>query len=227
LSMNRASDSGTQLFLSTLWEDVNTALDSVRDNDTQYNRRALLRVFFSAVEGETHHLKQLILERVDANPALHSTSELAILREEAYQLDRRGRVVVKPKFLPTSDNLRFALKLFVRETLPDFDLAADQLGWEAFTSSLRVRHRVTHPKSNLDLQITDHELHQAKRAYVWFERTVMATIIQSHLVLYKQFHELAKLTEALIGYDRSAGLGEVIPEAELRRVYEAIKKWGG
>lgn len=214
-----------RLFLMVLWEDVEEALHLLADADTQYNRRILLRVFFSAVEGDTYCLKQHLLDRLKANPALYSSGEVALLREETYNLDGKGEVVAQPRFLRISDNFRFTLKLFVNESLPGFDVTGDSVGWEAFGKSLKVRHRITHPKSDGDLYIAKDELENAKVALVWYRKTEIQAIIESHLILHEQFDALSKLRKSLGGLESGGNRPEVIPTETLKKMYEATKQW--
>lgn len=212
-------------FLEVLWEDVEEALHSVAAAETQYNRRILFRVFFSAVEGETYYLKELLLARQKANPGLYSPGEVALLREETYHLDGKGEVVAHPRFLRTADNFLFALKLFIKESLPDCDVRHDTAGWEAFGKSLKVRHRVTHPKSDGDLYISDDELEDAKVALVWYRKTLVQTIIESHLVLHEQFDAVSELKKSLGELESGGNRPEIIPAETLKKIYQATKQW--
>jgi len=130
------------LFLKTLQDDVMAALDAYYREDTPYNRRIVVRVFASAVEGETYHLKQHCLKRLDSKPAFYTTGEAAVLRESSYYLDKDSSILVRPQFFSTPENFHFVLKAFAKDTLPNLDIREDTAGWAKFKNAFQWRRGV-------------------------------------------------------------------------------------
>jgi hypothetical protein len=203
------------LFLKELTADVSAALDAFYAEDTAYNRRNVARVFGSTVEGETFYLKQQCLRRVDSEPTLYSTGELALLRESAFYLDKDSRVHSRPQFLSAPENFHFALKAFVKETLPDLDVRQETAGWGTFKGAFQIRNRVTHPATREDLLVTDQDLGCVQRAFLWYRRTLEGTVVLSTLKLHARYENVRSRLQ-LLGRDPGpAADPRIIPRHEL------------
>lgn len=200
--------------LGALDEDVKRALREFYDNDDPYTRRAFVRVFATAVEGETYRLKRYCLTLLDDRPTLYSHAEIALLRDEAYHLRDDASATTRPRFLRMADNFHFALKAFAKDTIPNLDIRKDTKGWTTFTRAIAVRNRVTHPKTDEDVEILDADIACVQHAYLWYRKTLMRTMVQANLAL----HDKAERLEA-----RLRGLGAeplsidplIIPRDEL------------
>ena len=151
-------------------EDTGHARYLVSNHDTPYNRRSLFRTFFAGVEGITYTLKQELL--LEAGSVGYSPEEIAPLRDEGYSINAKGEASVTTKYLPTELSLLFALKLFTITHDERFTPNTKSSGWKSFVSSLRVRHRLTHPKRAEDLQVSDDELRRLESAIGWFTSSV-------------------------------------------------------
>jgi hypothetical protein len=206
------SDEG--LFLRALTAEVMAALDAYYHEDTPYQRRNVARVFGSAVEGETFFLKQLCLRRLDSEPAFYSTGEAALLRESAYYLDRDSSVQALPQFLSAAENFHFALKAFVKDTLPDLDVREDTAGWGNFKNAFRIRNRVTHPTAHENLLVSDRDLGCVQRAFLWFRKTLEGTLVLSSLKLHDQYDRVRSELQ-LLGHDARPLDSRVIPRQDL------------
>lgn len=169
-----------------LMKDVHLALKKAKDDPTFFNRRVAFRAAFSAVEGIVTLLKDQLL----AGTGDYSTAEIALLREEDYQLDGRGNAITRTRFLRVADNLLFTWKLFFKGVLPDFapDLAGD--GWRCFLSSLSVRNRITHPRSGSDLEPSEKDMENLGTAFDWVFRTTFQNMAAAILRLREEKYEL-------------------------------------
>lgn len=207
--------SADSLFLKTLQDDVMAALDTYYREDTPYNRRIVVRVFASAVEGEIYHLKQHCLKRLDSNPAFYTTGEAAVLRESSYYLDKDSAVLARPQFFSTPENFHFVLKAFAKDTLPNLDIREDTAGWANFKNAFHIRNRVTHPKIDADLVISDVDLGCIQRAFLWFRKALTRTQVVSGLALHDAYEKLRSEMQ-LFGRDPGPSVGPcIIPHDEL------------
>lgn len=159
-----------------LHDDVRQALEAVGIEDSQYNRRTLIRAVFAAIEGVVFMLKDHALGSADKSPGLYSVAELAMLRDEAYNLKDNGTARTRTYYPATEANLRFALHMYARgiDVTTSFD--ADGTGWQGFRDALKVRNRVTHPKTSTDYTVSDPELAGARATYFWFMRVVITDL---------------------------------------------------
>jgi len=154
-------------------EDLTETISHLNKKDCQYLRRAFFRQFFVWVEFQVHHIKQMVLIFHNTTLPVLSPEALAVLREEQPQLDQNGVLTTRPKFLPLSRNLRFAFKVFANTFQSSYELDVSGTGWQAFRRAVDIRNRLTHPKVDATLTITDEEIVDADVAYEWMKKTVI------------------------------------------------------
>jgi hypothetical protein len=177
--MSDTKDDDLADLIDVLHADMERALNALLAVPEQYERRTFSRAFFAAVEATTFLMKQQCLKRVEAGAKLYTFEEIALLREETYSLDQRGQITTQSKFLPTELNFRFALELFMRETVKDFRLKVDDAGWGFFKQAAQIRNRITHPKSVKLANLTHDETRTVVRAYAWFAQTIVVCMTES------------------------------------------------
>lgn len=134
-------------------------------------RRAYVRASFAFVEGTMYRTKAFLLRVHRPLGVELSSGEIAFLKEEAYGLDDEGRVRVRPQYVSTPANVRFAFAILHRvvRRRPRVDYAGR--GWGDFKAAVRIRNRVVHPKRVSDLQIAPSELAVVDRAIGWFRKS--------------------------------------------------------
>lgn len=123
-------------YIQTLLADYGIADKAVREDDTQYNRRTLVRTLFSVVEGLTSMLKEDAISLASKRNITLTAAELALLSEEEYSVDERGNARTRTRFLPALANVRFAVTTYVRLLNPDYKLDWNSPGWNAFRQAL-------------------------------------------------------------------------------------------
>jgi len=203
------------IFLKTLQDDVMAALDAYFRENTQYNRRMIVRVFASAVEGEISHLKEHCLKRLDSNPTFYTTGEVAVLRESNYYLDNDSSVLARPQFFRTPENFHFVLKVFAKDTIPDLDIRKDTAGWTIFKNAFQIRNRVTHPQTETDLLISNKDVGCVQRAFLWYRKVLMQTQLIGGIVLHDKYDKLRSQLQ-FFGKDPGSSVGpDIIPRDQL------------
>ena len=114
--------------------------------DVQFWRRALVRAVFSLMEGVVHRMKQIALAYYKKRRVNFSASEIMILSDKSYELDRQGKIAEKRLKASLTGNIRLAFSMFARVHHSTYDLRVDNAAWEAFLKSIEVRDRLMHPK---------------------------------------------------------------------------------
>lgn len=113
-----------------------------RKKKEQRWRRIFIRSLFSFIENCAYRLKQ------DARTfKKFPEEELCILTEKRHSLDDKGKVVEEKLFLKTLPNLKYAFNAFATAMDIDFKLNTGDARWENLKKSLKIRHRITHPKN--------------------------------------------------------------------------------
>ena len=165
-------------FLEALTSDLHLATARAKGGDA-FDRRNLVRTFFTLVEGDTFYRKQLALMVHETTLSLEasttpvfSAEELLLLKDRAPELTTKGEVRISQKFLRLSDNLRFSFATAAKAFGSDYQLDVSRDGWQAFLKALETRHRLTHPKTIDDLDVTEADLVNLSTAVKWYFESV-------------------------------------------------------
>lgn len=150
---------------------IDTLLDDIRltlDGDTPHGRRAAVRAMFAAVEGILWSLKRDLL--ADGEFKL-SQAQIALLREEQYQVAGDGSAETRKLLIRLRDNIRFTVHI-VNSLYSEYSVNYSEPGWQSLMESMKVRDRLMHPKAESDLEVTSEELKQALDGVVWFANLI-------------------------------------------------------
>lgn len=131
---------------------------------SQVERRLLIRSVFSFIEAVVFRIKTGAL---DWDTNLLSPSEIALAKEEDYELDDSGAVIIRKARLRFFANFRFAFAVAAKAAQADYQLNVGGDGWQALRNALPVRDRLMHPKRAADLAVTDSEVRNAMTAFHW------------------------------------------------------------
>jgi hypothetical protein len=148
-----------------LLEDINVLYPD-GTNDTAM--RAYIRAVFASIEGHTFALKQLALRQSEHDRGDFSDAELAMLREEAFDLNEVGQAYSQPKFLQLPKNVRFSFEVCSRPFGFRYQIDVSSQGWNTFRQAIKVRNRLTHPKSIEDLHISDSDILCVAETAHWY-----------------------------------------------------------
>jgi len=125
-----------------------------------FYRRQYVRAAAALIEGFTSMLKQTAL----LNPEHFLPEELLLLREEEPGLKDNGQLHLRKRFLAIEMNIRFAFTAYAKVGGVRFSLDCSRSGWQCFKKLFSVRDRITHPKKDEDLSISDTEMSSIKQA---------------------------------------------------------------
>jgi hypothetical protein len=127
-------------------------------------RRLFVRSVFSFIEAAVFRIKTGALFW-DTSKLL--PYEIALINEEDYELDDRGRIKTRRAHLRFSGNFRFAFAVAAKAAGVTCQLEVGGDGWRALRDSVKVRDRLMHPKRSADLAVTDAEARNAMEAFRW------------------------------------------------------------
>ena len=152
-------------FLGILMHDVLLAIQRRDLNDTQATRRALIRTRFAAIEGAAWEYREhvrCIAADLDSLPRL---VELA-LSEKTYRVAENGEIDEQVCYISTPAMIRLTTRL-AESICTDFEFDFKNVGWMNFKTSIKIRNRITHPKTRGDLEIADNEIAVCQSAFFW------------------------------------------------------------
>jgi hypothetical protein len=148
--------------------DIEMCSAMLKGKDSSFWRRTFVRALFAAIEGVNHRLKHLALNVDDIAPFDFTLAERAMLLEESYDIDDSGKAVVTKSKLRTANNLLFSLKIFARAFRVTYEIDKSSGEWNSFRDALKIRDRITHPKSFDDLIISDEEAETIRKTANWY-----------------------------------------------------------
>jgi len=144
---------------------IDDLLAAIRRPTTEDNHtRELVRAAFVAVEGFQSSLQRDLLE---AGQDQLSAAEVALLKEEGYTLKESGEVRIVPACLPLKQRVKLTTRIVAR-LRPECHIDFVEKGWQQLLASLDVRNRLTHPKTRLDMDVTETELVTALAGAAWW-----------------------------------------------------------
>jgi hypothetical protein len=139
--------------------------------DAPFWRRATYRTVFSSVEALTAHAKMTVLIFADKG-TIFSDAERLALREIEYSIEENGLLAEKKAKIKFLSNVCFTLSCFARMRANGFKIVKTG-GWDSLTKAVKVRDRITHPKTAADLIISDVEMRHLDEGWNWFGKALV------------------------------------------------------
>ena len=152
--------------------DLEAALQLGRANPDQFANRTLLRTYFAFVEGLAYQLRQVTIASLEGSHLL-TQAELALLKEERFQLNSKGEPECRENFQSVLPNLLFSIRCYVKNHGASYSPDTGHNGWESMRRAVAVRDRITHPKSASGLEITEEDVAHFTSAAAWWKRTLL------------------------------------------------------
>lgn len=173
-----------------LVEDGKGAIETARKVNTSTARRTAFRTLFACLEGAIY-LQKLIPLVSAANPdSPYTPDEIALLREEGYQLDADGTTKAVKRFLRIEDNLLFTIRMVCKEAGINPEIDTNCEGWRALKASILLRHRVTHPQRPADLEVSAEDFERLVKGYEWGVGSLQRALARGYLALYAKLKEI-------------------------------------
>lgn len=151
--------------------DIVESENRLARKDSEVERRNRVRATFALFEGSIAVMKRMCLHAAEIGLDNVTEGELALLRERVYALDK-GHVVVKPHFIELKQNVRFTLRMVARRQKTDASPDYSGVGWQAFRDAIKIRNRITHPRSPADCRVSNEDLATVRSAQSWFHEAV-------------------------------------------------------
>lgn len=138
-------------------------------------RRIDARISFSSIEAVTYALKQLALAyETESTKRDLKPEEVLALSDLQVEVDKQGKVSTKPGKFGLYGGIRIALRIVAsKRGFSPIEIDFGSLGGQAFTRSIKLRNRLTHPKSISDFEITDVEIEDVTAALKWYGEHVL------------------------------------------------------
>lgn len=142
-------------------------IDKTKSNESN---RTYVRSFISMVEGITYRTRQILLERQKSNIIRLNPEQIIVLAEISIELKDNGNMKKRQKFYDTRGMMLFTYKLYceLNNKLDIFKRYLSDNRFNDFDESLKMRNRITHPKSGKDTYINGEDIQIVMSAGEWF-----------------------------------------------------------
>lgn len=178
--MNKPVDDELQAYLNEYWVEFDALFDvllsdtafyrnrALSANGTDIDRRSFCRTLFAWIEGTVHLFKQYSLAMEKHGPFKYDQPERLRLSNRRIRISAERPDETAPAYESLKTALPFAFEEWARQNFhPDYTFKKGVDGWRSFSLALKIRHRITHPKTSRDLAISDEELDILNTTSVW------------------------------------------------------------
>lgn len=189
-------------FMALLIEDVIAARQRLTASHTQTARRDVVRASLAAIEGMTWVAREHVRSVLAALEQLTSVADLA-MRELSYAVSERGEPIEQVRGLP----LLTAVRLLVwqaRIISPEISVEFSAAGWSDLRQAVNIRNRITHPKPDHDLAISDDDLAVVASGMSWLLATVEYVMASTNLAFARYNDLLREVMQRLSAGDPEA-----------------------
>ena len=166
-----------------LYDDVNQNRNEVTKNDSQLTRRNYLRSVIAFYEVTLSDLREIaagfIVDEYYFSGKINF-HELFPLLDEVSRLTDNGKLKSEPNRIPLLSLVAYTLKTFAKQVNLQKDVLSDNR-WEAFCQSIKIRHRITHPKFHSDIEITDEEIKIIDNGLDWWKE-IRSELYEKYLI---------------------------------------------
>lgn len=156
-------------FVHTLIGDVVSAFERVETTADSLvastHRRDAIRATFAAIEGVVWVYREHLRDAAARMDRLTVLQDFA-LQERSYNVGERGDLSEQIRYISLPAMIRLVTNI-AQNCCPSLVVDFDHIGWVNLKSAIKVRNRLTHPKSLADLEITMDELGEAQSGFYW------------------------------------------------------------
>lgn len=157
-------------YIEWLYDDVQQNKKVLETNDSQLARRNFLRSLSAFYDYILSHLREttakLLVNNFETNGEW-KFHEIYPLMDETARLSDSGRLNLEQNRLPFLPLVAYTLKAYARLIEFDGEVLSDK-GWNSFCETVKIRNRITHPKFNSEIEITDTELKTIDEGWDWW-----------------------------------------------------------
>lgn len=187
------------LQLNDIYErDINFVIDNINNEPSDFWRRSLIRLCTSLFESEIFLLKtQLIKHCAENSISLKPELRLA-LEGKKHTVESNGKLKSSYLSIKLTDDIRFTFQTYME--IRNFQLISNYSdnGWNDLKETIKIRNRITHPKSISEQEITTPEVYICMSGYNWFHKNYDSFMKQELEYLQSKKYELENKISTLL-----------------------------
>lgn len=147
-----------------LRNDVRKSYEDAQTNDQSsesgYYRRVFVRAALAFIEGQCYAMRRSAL--------------ISPISDEVFSADEISQLQETVGWLSFKDSLKVSFPAVARSIGLGFTLDTSSEGFAAMMRLSEVRHRLMHPKLVSGLLVSDKEMQDAWKAFLWFSQQTQA-----------------------------------------------------
>jgi len=139
-------------------EDYDICRQQMESTDTQFWRCSYIRSTFVVMEAAIDLLRQKAMEITCSKKEEYNLTRIELLGNSEYRILRTGRLEMNNRKAPFLNYLAFILRCLAEESGGSIDGHISLDGWRKLGDSVKVRDRLTHPKKDTTMDVSDDEI---------------------------------------------------------------------
>jgi hypothetical protein len=142
-------------------------IDKTNSNESN---RTYVRSFFSMVEGITYRTRQILLGRFQEKMILLTPEQIIVLSEITIDLKDNGNINIRSKFYDFRSMTLFTYKTYseLYNKNKIYKSFMSDHRFNHFIDAIKMRNRITHPKTGMDVYINGLDIQTIMSAGDWF-----------------------------------------------------------
>ena len=158
-----------------LFDDLVQADELFAGTPSDFFNRNRVRAYFAYVEGVAYVMRQITAVSLDGLDVLSEVDMNKLMDRKPTTL-ACGKVEFRQYFMEMAESLRFTLSCYpAAHGINNYEPALGA-GWNNMIAAIKIRKRVTHPKSVADLTLTPAEIACVDAARQWWYDSVRAML---------------------------------------------------
>jgi len=178
--------------LSEASKDVDFCLKNAKKENSQAWKRNYIRSVFVLIEAHLQWLQSHLKAVSKIDHIVTSKKTKIRLTEKRQQKLEDGSIKQTTNFLGTAEKTTFLFDLLNFANFVFESVEKSSKEWDDFLLAIRIRNRITHPKSFRDMHISKNELEVVFSSYNWFQSTFAKFMDKGSIQLSKQVIAMEK-----------------------------------
>lgn len=154
--------------MKILTADLDLCQQNLNSDDSQFWRRTYVRTLFSFFEAMNSLLKSKAVQAAcSGDKESFNATRIELLGDYTYRINKNGTLDQQEHRFPFVNYTAFILRCLAEESNVEASFFSDN-GWAEFQKAVQIRHRLTHPKKDKDMDISDSEMDSVHEASRWY-----------------------------------------------------------
>ena len=157
-----------------LVDDLLKIENALEQSDDQTIRRNYVRALFAYYEFTLSNLRESVANIIQLKFQQGNNlilADIIPLLDNSHNLTDKGTVRLEPNKISFINLIRYTIGKYCKEIGLEENFFGDT-GWDFFKKSVQVRHKITHPKWDIGIDINDSQLEFCIKGKEWWNNSL-------------------------------------------------------